>query len=81
MSNQDAWIAQQRVAAVEARLDEVYAMNCRVRARLIEVISDMRHAVHDGGRDVMCDALINARIALGSLIDDDQLVIEWKSES
>ncbi len=67
-------------AAFEARLDEVCAMNRRVRARLIEVIADMRHATNNGECDAMRAALINACVALGSLIDD-QLVIEWKSES
>jgi hypothetical protein len=58
----------------ESRLAEVHAMNRRVRERLIEVIADMRHAVDDGGRDVMRSALLDARVALGDLLDarDDQ---------
>lgn len=52
-----------------ARLAQVHAMNRRVRERLVEVIADMRHAVDDGDRDVMRSALIDARIALGDLLD------------
>jgi hypothetical protein len=76
-SEQEAVLA----AAFEAVLDEggaelarVHAMNRRVRERLVEVITDMRHAVDDGDRDVMRSALIDARVALGDLLDarDDQ---------
>lgn len=68
-------------AAFEAVLDEggaelarVHAMNRRVRERLVEVIADMRHAVDGGDYDVMRSALLDARVALGDLLDarDDQ---------
>lgn len=73
------WVSPEDLAfeamdLTEAHLAEVHAMNRRVRERLVEVIADMRHAVDDGDRDVMRSALIDARIALGDLLDarDDQ---------
>lgn len=68
--------------AGDTRLDEMCAMNARVRTRLIEVITDMRHAVDSGDHEVMRSALINTRITIGSLIDegdDDvpKLIVKW----
>jgi hypothetical protein len=71
----------------ESRLVEVCAMNRRVRDRLFMVINDMRHAVDDGDREVMRSALLDARVALGDLLDsrDDQatkvIIVEWDDEA
>jgi hypothetical protein len=71
----------------ESRLAEVYAMNRRVRDRLVLLINDMWLALDDGDADVMRDALRRSLTVLAGLADDGttgrtpMLVVEWSDKT
>lgn len=74
--------------ASDARLEQVYAMNRRVKAELGQVLGVLRLALEDGARDVMRDAIDEVITDLSSLIDDQdtgsdvpRLTVKWAGKA
>lgn len=67
--------------ASEARLAEVYEMNRRVRAALLEITSEVRLCLEDGSPDVMRAGLRAVVSCLSSLADDPHtIIVEWPGQ-